>query len=128
MDEKKYTKGLKKRKKVLGSKYVNNTIKKKNKFNKSFQEFLTIYCWDEVWNQKHLTDKQRSLNNLCILASTNKWPEFKLHLKGALNNDCTLNELKELFLQIAVYCGIPTGVECFKNAEKFFEEENIIIK
>ena len=127
MDEIKYKKGLKKRKKVLGNKYVNSALKKKNRFNKEFQEFLTIYCWDEVWNKKYLTDKQRSLNNLCMLAANNKWPEFKLHLKGALNNDCNLDELKELFLQIAVYCGIPTGVECFKNAEQLFEEEKINI-
>ncbi len=127
MDEKKYKKGLKKRRKVLGSNYVNNTLKKRNNFNKEFQDFLTVYCWNEVWNKKYLTDKQRSFNNLCMLAANNKWPEFKLHLKGALNNGCKQNELKELFLQIAVYCGIPTGVECFKNAEKLFKEENIKI-
>ena len=122
-----YENGLKKRKLVLGEKYVAATLKNKNDFNKDFQEFITDYCWDKVWNKKHLSDKQRSFNNLCILASTNKWPEFKLHLKGALNNGCNLYELKELFLQIAVYCGVPTGVECFKNAEAFFKSSNIDI-
>ena len=128
IDKKSYAKGLKNRKKVLGEKYVNETLKNKNNFNKDFQEFLTDYCWHQVWSKKHLSDKQRSFNNLCMLAATNKWPEFKLHLKGALNNGCNLNELKELFLQIAVYCGIPTGVECFKNAEEFFKNSNIDIK
>ena len=127
IDKKNYSKGLKNRKKVLGEKYVNNTLKNKNIFNKDFQEFITDYCWHQVWDKKHLSHKQKSFNNLCILASTNKWPEFKLHLKGAINNGCNLNELKELFLQIAVYCGVPTGVECFKNAEEFFKSANIDI-
>ena len=72
-------------------------------------------------------NKQRSFNTLCILAATNKWDEFKLHIEGALNNNCNLYELKELFLQITLYCGVPTGNECFKNAIKIFKEKKINI-
>ena len=127
MNKKKIEEGYKKRKKVLGVKYVNQAIKNKNLFNDDFQNFITINCWDKVWNTKHLTDRQRSFNTLCILAATNKWDQFQLHLEGALNNNCNLYELKELFLQITLYCGVPTGNECFKNAMKVFKKKKINI-
>ena len=127
MNKKKIEKGYKKRKKVLGVKYVNQAIKDKNLFNDDFQNFITINCWDKVWNTKYINDKQRSFNTLCILAATNKWDEFKLHIEGALNNNCNLYELKELFLQITLYCGVPTGNECFKNAMKVFKKKKINI-
>jgi 4-carboxymuconolactone decarboxylase len=127
MNKKKIEEGYKKRKKVLGVKYVNQAIKDKNLFNDDFQNFITVNCWDKVWNTKHLTDKQRSFNTLCILAATNKWDEFQLHIEGALNNNCNLFELKELFLQITLYCGVPTGNECFKNAMKVFKKKKINI-
>jgi len=72
-----FEKGIKKRKKVLGIKYVNSAIKKTNLFNDDFQNYITKNCWDKVWNNKYLSDKQKSFNNLCILSSTNKWSEFK---------------------------------------------------
>ena len=127
MNKKKIEEGYKKRKKVLGVKYVNQAIKDKNLFNDDFQDFITINCWDKIWNTKHLTDRQRSFNTLCILAATNKWDEFQLHIEGALNNNCNLFELKELFLQITLYCGVPTGNECFKNAMKVFKKKKINI-
>ena len=127
MNKNKFEEGYKKRKKVLGEKYVNQAKKNKNLFNEDFQNFITINCWDRVWNRKYLTDKQRSFNTLCILAATNKWDEFKLHIEGALNNNCNLNELKELFLQITLYSGIPTGNECFKIAMKVFKKRKINI-
>ena len=127
MNKKKIEEGYKKRKKVLGVKYVNQTIKDKNLFNDDFQNFITVNCWNKVWNTKHLTDRQRSFNTLCILAATNKWDKFQLHIEGALNNNCNLYELKELFLQITLYCGVPTGNECFKNAIKVFEKNKINI-
>ena len=127
MKKKQFEEGNKKRKKVLGTKYVNKAIKDKNLFNEDFQDFITISCWDKVWNRKYLTDKQRSFNTLCILAATNKWDEFKLHIEGALNNNCNLYELKELFLQITLYCGVPTGNECYKSAMKVFKKKKINI-
>ena len=127
MKNSQYEKGIKKRKKVLGIKYVNKTIKNKNLFNEDFQNFITINCWDKVWNNKFLSDKQKSFNTICILAATNKWEEFKLHIEGALNNDCNLYELRELFLQISLYCGVPTGNECFKQSLTIFKEKKINI-
>lgn len=128
MKKSKYHNGIKKRKKVLGSNYVNATLKEINLFNEDFQNFITTNCWDKVWNNNHLSDKQKSFNTLCILSSTNRWPEFKLHLIGALNNGCRLHELKELFLQVTLYCGVPTGNECFKHASEVFKEKKIDIK
>ena len=127
MIKKQFEEGNKKRKKVLGTKYVNKAIKEKNLFNADFQDFITINCWDKVWNRKYINDKQRSFNTLCILAATNKWDEFILHIEGALNNDCSLHELKDLFLQITLYCGVPTGNKCFKNAMKVFKKKKINI-
>ena len=127
MNKKRFEDGYKKRKKVLGKTYVNQAMKNKNLFNEDFQDFITINCWDKVWNRKYINDKQRSFNTLCILAATNKWDEFKLHIEGALNNNCNLNELKELFLQITVYCGVPTGNECFKSAMQVFKKKKINI-
>ena len=120
-------KGLKKRKKVLGAHYVSNAKKNTNLFNNDFQYFITENCWDKVWNKKYLTDKQKSFNTLCILACTNKWNEFKIHITGALNNGCTLQELKELFMQITLYCGVPTGNECFKISLEVFKSKKINI-
>ena len=127
MNKKEFENGYKKRKKVLGAKYVNQAMKDKNLFNEDFQDFITMNCWDKVWNRKHLNDKQRSFNTLCILAATNKWDEFKLHIEGALNNNCNLYELKELFLQITLYCGVPTGNVCFKSAMQVFKKKKINI-
>ena len=127
MNKKKFEDGYKKRKKVLGTKYVNQAMKDKNLFNEGFQDFITINCWNEVWNRKYLNDKQRSFNTLRILAATNKWDEFKSHIEGALNNNCNLYELKELFLQITLYCGVPTGNECFKRAITVFKKKKINI-
>ena len=127
MKSREYNKGQKKRKKVLGIKYVNKAIKNKNIFNEDFQNFITTNCWDKVWNNKFLSDKQQSFNTLCILAATNKWEEFKLHLEGALNNGCNLYELKELFLQISLYCGVPTGNQCFQLSLNLFKEKKINI-
>ena len=77
---------------------------------------------DKVWNRKYLTDKQRSFNTLCILAATNKWDEFKLHIEGALNNNCNLNELKELFYKLHYIVGSNHN-ECFKSAMQVFKEK-----
>ena len=128
MKNNQYEKGIRKRKKVLGKEYVKKTIIEKNLFNDDFQNFITINCWDRFWNNKYLSDKQKSFNTLCILASTNKWKEFKLHITGALNNGCNLQELKEVFFQITLYCGVPTGNECFRHASIVFEEKNISVK
>lgn len=115
-------KGLEARRRVLGAEYVDATLASVDAFNVDFQRLLTEYCWGHVWNQPALTDKQRSMNNVCLLAALGKADEFRLHFAGAIRNGATLDELKETLIQIAVYCGVPTGVQFFKIARGVIEE------
>lgn len=127
MSNEMYEKGLKIRGEVLGAEYVNRAVEGADDFNRDFQNLLTEYCWGAVWGRPGLSRKQRSLNNLCMLAALNRGHEFGLHLKGALKNGCTLDEIKETLMQVAIYCGMPAAVEAFRIARKILEEENIAV-
>jgi 4-carboxymuconolactone decarboxylase len=123
MDKQLYDAGLASRKTVLGAEYVDKSIQGADDFNRDFQRIVTEYCWGEVWAKgKALSDKQRSMNNLCMLAALNRPHEFELHFNGALNNGCTLDELREVLTQITIYCGVPAGVEAFRIARKVLAE------
>lgn len=126
MDKQLFDAGLAARKKVLGAEYVDKSINSADDFNREFQRMVTEHAWGEVWAKgKALSDKQRSMNNLCLLAALNRQHEFELHFNGALNNGCTLEELKEVLHQIAIYAGIPAGVEAFRIARKVLAERKI---
>ena len=125
MTTQRYDTGLSARRKVLGDDYVDRALAGADAFNAEFQELVTEYCWGTVWGRTTLTDKQRSLNNLSMMAALNRAEEFKLHLRGALRNGCTLDEIKDTLLQVAVYCGIPAGVEAFRLARQVFDAEGI---
>ena len=118
-----FEKGLKIRREVLGSEYVDRALALADDFNRDFQEYVTEACWGAIWGRPGLTRKQRSLNNLCMLAALNRGHEFEIHFRGALTNGCTLEELKETLLQIACYCGMPAGVEAFRIARKVLAEQ-----
>ena len=113
-----YEKGLKIRREVLGDAYVERALQGADDFNRDFQELLTEYCWGAVWGRSGLSRKQRSLNNLCMLAALNRSHEFELHLKGALTNGVSVEEIKETLIQVGVYCGAPAAVEAFRIARK----------
>lgn len=117
--------GLKIRKEVLGKDYVEKALTGTDEFNHDYQRLVTEYCWGNTWGRGVLSNQQRSLNNLCILAALNRPQEFKLHFRGALRNGCSLDELRETLLQIAVYCGIPTGNEAFRLAREVLREEGV---
>lgn len=129
MSQQRYEAGLKVRKEVVGEEYVADALANADSFNRRFQEYVTEYCWGTVWSDEEgtgaLSRRQRSLNNLCMLAALNRAHEFKLHFRGALRNGCTLDELKETLLQITVYCGIPAGVEAFRLAREVLKAEGI---
>lgn len=125
MSKELYETGLRVRKEVLGDEYVDKALNAADDFNSEFQSIVTEYCWGGVWGQKVLDKKQRSLNNLCILAALNRPHEFKIHFRGALTNGCTLDEIKETLHQIAVYCGVPAGVEAFRLGREVLEEQGI---
>jgi 4-carboxymuconolactone decarboxylase len=110
--------GLAKRSAVVGAEYVERALAAADDFDRDWQRLLTEYCWGEVWTGSALSDRQRSLHNLCLLAALNRQHEFELHFRGALRNGCTLEELRETLIQIAVYCGVPAGVEAFRIAKR----------
>ncbi len=114
--------GLEIRKEVLGEEYVDRAMANVDDFNRDFQTLLNEYCWGGVWAREGLSRRQRSLNNLCMLAALGRSEEFALHFRGALRNGCTLEELRETLLQIAVYCGMPAAVESFRIARRILAE------
>ena len=125
-DEQLYEKGMKVRRQVLGDAYVDKASANVDDFNREFQRLVTQYCWGEVWTRSVLTNKQRSLNNLCMIAALNRAAEFELHVRGALRNGCTPEEIRDTLLQVAIYAGIPAGVEAFRIARKVLQEEGVI--
>jgi 4-carboxymuconolactone decarboxylase len=125
VDEQLFETGLAARRRVLGDEYVARAFDTADAFNLQFQQIVTEYCWGQVWGRSTLSDRQRSLNNLCILAALNRPHEFKSHFRGALRNGCTLDELRDTLVQIAVYAGIPAGVEAFRLAREVLDAEGI---
>lgn len=125
MDQKTFDAGLSIRRSVLGDEYVDRALNGADSFNRPFQELLTEYCWGACWGRDGLTRKQRSMNNLCMLAALNRNEEFRAHFRGALRNGCTLNELREILIQITIYCGAPAGVEAFRSAREVLKAEGI---
>lgn len=125
MASERYDTGLRIRKEVLGEEHVERAMARADDFNREFQELVTEYCWGASWGGGGLSRKQRSLNNLCMLSALNRPAEFKLHFRAALGNGCTLDELKDTLLQIAIYCGIPAGVGAFRLAREVLDEDGI---
>jgi 4-carboxymuconolactone decarboxylase len=121
-----YEKGMAVRRQVLGDAYVDKATANVNDFNRDFQRIVTEYCWGEVWTRQVLSNKQRSLNNLCIIATLNRAAEFEIHVRGALKNGCTPDEIRDTLIQVAVYAGIPAGVEAFRIARKVLAEEGVL--
>ena len=117
-----YRKGLKIRRAVLGRKYVDSSIKAADDFNRPFQELVTEYCWGAVWGRPGLSRKTRSLINLAMLTALNRPHEVKLHIKGALTNGVSKDEIREVLLQTAIYCGVPAALDSFRTAREVFAE------
>ena len=115
-------KGLAIRKAVLGEEYVNRAAAAADEFNGPFQEILNEYCWGLVWSDERLPKKTRSMLNLVMLACLNRMHEWELHLRGALRNGVSKEEIQAIIHQIAIYAGVPLGVECFRTARKVFAE------
>jgi len=122
MTEKRYETGLRIRREVLGAEYVNKSISTADDYNRPLQELVTEYCWGAVWSRPGLSRKMRSLINLAMLTALNRPHEVKLHLKGALNNGCSKEEIAEVLLQTAIYCGVPAAIDSFRLAREVFNE------
>ena len=121
MDKEVHDRGLAMRRKVLGEEYVDRALKSADDFNRDFQRIVTQYCWGEAWGDDTLPPRERSILNLGMIACLGRMEEFQTHVRGALNNGMTPNEIRAVLIQIAVYCGIPCGVDCFRHAKPIIE-------
>ena len=125
MDKALRDKGLAMRKAVLGEDYVNKSMASADSFNGPFQEILNEYCWGMIWSDERLPRKTRSMLNLAMLSALGRTHELKLHINGALNNGLSKEEIREVFLQVAIYCGVPAAVESFRSAKEVFKERGV---
>jgi len=114
--------GLEVRRAVLGKEYVDKSLAAADDFNQPFQELVTEYCWGEIWTRPGLERKTRSLLNLAMLTALNRPHEVRIHVRGALNNGVSKEEIKEVFLQTAIYCGVPAALDSFRIAREVFAE------
>ena len=117
-----FERGLAIRKAVLGKDYVEKSIAAADDFSRPMQELATEYCWGHIWSRPGLERRDRSLINLAMISALNRPHELKLHVKGALANGVTREEMREVFLQVAIYCGVPAGIDSFRIAREAFAE------
>jgi 4-carboxymuconolactone decarboxylase len=125
MNKELFDQGLATRREVLGAEYVDASIRNADDFNRPMQELVTQYCWGDIWNRPGLDRRTRSLLNLAMLTALNRPHEIKLHVRGAITNGVTKDEIQEVFLQAAIYCGVPAGIDSFRCAREVFQEMGI---
>jgi 4-carboxymuconolactone decarboxylase len=121
-----FNKGLEVRRAVLGADYVDGSLARADDFMMAFQEITTEWCWGYAWTRPGLERKTRSMLNLAMLTALGKPAELKLHVKGALANGVSVEEIKEILLHAAIYCGIPAGLDAFKAAHEVLIAEGAI--
>ncbi|MDG3576802.1 carboxymuconolactone decarboxylase family protein [Rhizobium sp. YJ-22] len=121
-----FARGLALRRQVLGPEYVDKSIANANEFMSAFQRITTEWCWGYAWGRDTLELKTRSMLNLAMLTALNRAAEIKLHVRGAVNNGVTAEEIREVLLHATVYCGIPAGLDAFKAANEILVEMNVI--
>jgi len=123
MDQKTFERGREIRSAVLGKDFVDNAFKTADDFNRPLQELVTEYCWGAIWGREELPRKTRSMLNLAMISALNRPHELKAHIKGALVNGVTPVEIREVLLQVAIYCGVPAAVDSFRIAREVFAEQ-----
>ncbi|ORV93686.1 4-carboxymuconolactone decarboxylase [Mycobacterium interjectum] len=122
MDRETYQRGLEIRSAVLGEEYVNRALSTATEFTKPLQDLVTEYCWGAVWGREGLALKTRSMLNLAMISVLNRPNELRTHVKAALTNGVTREEIREIFLQVAIYAGVPAAVDSFRIANEAFAE------
>jgi 4-carboxymuconolactone decarboxylase len=120
-----FARGLATRREVMGDAYVDAALGKATDFTWPMQELVTEYCWDNIWNRPGLDRRSRSILNLGMISVLNRPHELKGHVRGAINNGVTKEEIQEIFLQVAIYVGVPAGIDSFRNAQEVFAEMGI---
>lgn len=126
MDKERFELGLKQRKATLGAEYVEKNLAAADDFSMPFQEAMTEWCWGFGWGDDTIDVKTRSMMNLSMIGALGKMHEWEVHLKGAITNGVSVAEIRSIIHVIAIYCGVPQGVECFRVARKVLEEEGLI--
>ena len=122
MDKQRFETGLAKRRATLGAEYVDKSLAAADDFSRPFQEMMTEWCWGFGWGDEAIPPKTRSMMNLTMIAALNRMHEWELHLNGAITNGVSKAELRAVIHVIAIYCGVPAGVSCFRIARKVFAE------
>jgi 4-carboxymuconolactone decarboxylase len=117
-----YAKGLARRREVLGEQHVDRSLAAASDFSRPLQELVTEYCWGAVWTRDELDGRTRSLLNLAMLTALNRMHELALHVRGAVTNGCSREQIREALLQTAIYCGVPAALESFRVAEQALAE------
>jgi 4-carboxymuconolactone decarboxylase len=120
-----FERGLKTRREVLGADYVDRALEQADEFTWAMQQLTTEWCWDATWNRPGLDRRSRSILNLGMIAALNRPHELKLHIRGAINNGLSKDELQEIFVQVGTYCGVPAAMDCFRVAKEVFKEMGI---
>jgi 4-carboxymuconolactone decarboxylase len=124
MDERqRYEQGMKVRREVLGDAHVDKSLEDRNAFNEEFQDLITRYAWGEIWSRPGLTRQTRSMITLALMVALNKGDEFRMHVRAALNNGVTRDEIREVLLQTAIYCGVPAANSAFHVAQEVLREK-----
>lgn len=122
MSNEKYTRGLEIRTQVLGQEYVDKSLQNADEFSRPLQELVTEYCWGHVWGREGLSLKERSMINLAMISALNRPHELKLHTRGALRNGLSPEQIREILLQVGIYCGVPAAVDSFRIAREALAE------
>lgn len=122
MDQERYDRGLAIRKKVLGAANVDQAIASADDFNRAMQDLSTEYCWGAVWGRDGLDHRTRSLINIAMISALNRPHELRLHVKGARRNGVSVEEIREVLMQVAIYAGVPAGMDSFRNAKQALDE------
>ncbi len=124
MDERqRYEQGMKVRRAVLGDAHVDASLNNRNEFNKEFQDLITRYAWGEIWTRPGLPRQTRSMLTLAMMVALNRPDELRMHLRAALNNGVTREEIREVLLQTAIYCGVPAANSAFHLAQEVFGQQ-----
>ena len=122
-ERERYAKGMEVRRAVLGDQHVNRSLERKNAFNEEFQDLITRYAWGEIWTRPGLPRRTRSLITLALMVALNRGDEFRMHVRAAVTNGVTREEIKELLLHAAIYCGVPAANSAFHAAEEVLAEQ-----
>ncbi len=121
-DNDRFERGLAARKEVLGAEHVGRSLGSASDFSRPMQQLVTEYCWGEIWTRPGLDRRTRSLINLAMLTALGRQHELGVHVRGAINNGCEVDEIREVLLQAAIYCGVPAAMESFRTADQVLTE------